>query len=95
MLYIFIRQDLQDYQDFLGLANLYPVHPVDPVRKWTIYAIEIKATKKPGPKDLRHLRQFGDRLNRPVRRFLFYLGEEYSTVDNVNLIPVGALFRGG
>ena len=36
-----------------------------------IYAIKIKATKRPGPKALRNLRQFGDRANRPVRRFLF------------------------
>ena len=60
----------------------------------TIYAIEIKSTRRPGPKDLRNLKQFGDRLNRPVKRFLFYLGEEYRTVDNIRLIPIGALFRG-
>jgi hypothetical protein len=59
-----------------------------------IYAIEIKATKRPGPKALRNLRQFGDRSNRPVRRFLFYLGEDYRSVDNISLIPIGALFRG-
>jgi predicted AAA+ superfamily ATPase len=60
----------------------------------TIYAIEIKATRNPGPKDLRNLKQFGDRLNRPVRRYLFYLGEDYGTVGSVSLIPIGALFRG-
>ena len=59
----------------------------------TIYAIEIKSTRKPGPKDLRNLKQFEDRLNRPVRRYLFYLGEDYDTVGTVSLIPIGALFR--
>ena len=33
------------------------------------------------------------RLNRPVRRYLIYLGEEYRTIDNVQLLPVAALFR--
>jgi predicted AAA+ superfamily ATPase len=71
-------------------------HEVDLVFEMddTIYAIEIKSTKRPGPKDFRNLRQFDDRSNRPVRRFLFYLGEEYRTVDNISLIPIGALFRG-
>jgi len=60
----------------------------------TVYAIEIKATKSPGPKDFRNLRQFGTRLNKQIKRFLFYLGDEYRDVDNIKLIPVGALFRG-
>ena len=60
----------------------------------TVYAIEIKSTKRPGPRDLRNLRQFGNRLNRPVKRFLFYPGEEYRTVDDIRLLPVGSLFRG-
>ena len=59
-----------------------------------IYAVEIKGTKRPGPRDFRNLRQFEDRLNRPVKRILFYLGEEYSTVDDIRLLPIGALFRG-
>jgi len=60
----------------------------------TIYAVEIKETKKPRPKDFRSLRQFKDRLNRPIKRILFYSGEEYSTVDDIQLLPIGALFRG-
>jgi len=60
----------------------------------TIYAVEIKSTRKPAPRDLHNLRQFKDRLKRPVRRFLVYLGEEYRTVDNIQLLPVGTLFRG-
>jgi predicted AAA+ superfamily ATPase len=60
----------------------------------TVYAIEIKATRRPGPKDLRNLRQFRTRHNQPVKRFLFYLGEDYRNVDGIRLVPVGALFRG-
>jgi predicted AAA+ superfamily ATPase len=60
----------------------------------TVYAIEIKSTRRPAPRDLHNLVQFSDRLNRPVRRYLVYLGEEYRTTDNVQLLPVAALFRG-
>ena len=60
----------------------------------TVYAVEIKATKRPGPKDYQSLKQFEDRLKRPVKRILFYLGEEYSAVDGIRLIPIGALHRG-
>lgn len=60
----------------------------------TVYAVEVKSTKRPGPKDFRNLRQFEDRLNRPVNRFLFYPGEEYGNVDNVRVLPIAALHRG-
>lgn len=60
----------------------------------TVYVIEIKSTKRPGPRDLRGLRQFKDRLNRPVKRILFYMGEEYDTNGDITLIPIGAIFRG-
>jgi predicted AAA+ superfamily ATPase len=60
----------------------------------TVYAVEIKATKRPGPRDLQNLKQFEDRLKRPIKRILFYPGEEYSTVDGIRLIPIGALHRG-
>ena len=60
----------------------------------TVYAIEIKSTRRPAPRDLRNLGQFSDRLNRPVRRYLVYLGEEYRTIDNIQLLPAAALFRG-
>ena len=60
----------------------------------TVYAIEIKSTRRPAPRDLHNLGQFSDRLDRPVRRYLVYLGEEYRTIDNIQLIPAGALFRG-
>jgi len=60
----------------------------------TVYAIEIKSTRRPAHRDFHNLVRFTDRLNRPVRRYLFYQGEEYLTIDNVQLLPVAALFRG-
>ena len=60
----------------------------------TIYAVEIKATRRPGPRDLQNLRNFEDRQTRPIKKFLFYLGEEYSEIDDIRLIPVAALYRG-
>jgi predicted AAA+ superfamily ATPase len=60
----------------------------------TVYAIEIKSTQRPAPRDLHNLGQFSDRLKRPVRRYLVYLGEEYRTIDNIRLLPAAALFRG-
>jgi uncharacterized protein len=60
----------------------------------TVYAIEVKSTERPSPRDLHTLAQFSDRLNRPVLRYLVYRGEEYRTIENVRLLPVSALFRG-
>lgn len=60
----------------------------------TLYACEIKATQRPGPKDFRNLRNFKDRLNRPIKRYLFYLGDQYKTQDNITQIPIAALFKG-
>ena len=59
-----------------------------------VYAIEIKSTQRPAPRDLRNLKQFNDRLKRPVRRYFIYPGEEYRTIDNIKLLPAAALFRG-
>ncbi len=59
-----------------------------------LHACEVKATERPGPKDIRNLLAFEDRLNRPIKRFLFYLGDDYKDKDGVTLIPIAALFRG-
>jgi predicted AAA+ superfamily ATPase len=59
-----------------------------------LYACEIKATERPGPKDFRNLRNFKDRLNRPVKRILFYLGDRYENQNGITLMPVAALYRG-
>ena len=60
----------------------------------TVYAVEIKATKRPGPRDIQNLRQFEDRLKRPVKRILFYPGEAYSEVNGIRLIPIAVLYKG-
>jgi predicted AAA+ superfamily ATPase len=60
----------------------------------TVHAVEIKATRNPGPRAFRNLGHFRPRRNKPVRRFLFYLGDKYDTIDDIRLLPVGALFRG-
>ena len=59
-----------------------------------VFAVEIKSTRMPSPRDLQNLRQFKDRLNRPVKRFLVYMGDEYRMIGNIQLLPVGALFKG-
>jgi predicted AAA+ superfamily ATPase len=60
----------------------------------TVYAIEIKSTRRPSPRDLTNLKQFRNGLNRPARCFLFYMGDEYQVIDNVQLTPIGSIFRG-
>jgi len=42
-----------------------------------LYAVEIKATTKPGAKDFRNLKEFGKKMNLDTKLFLFYLGTEY------------------
>ena len=59
-----------------------------------IHAVEVKATQKPGARDVQNFRRFIQNVNRPVKAFLFYTGEEYRTVDQIQFIPIGALFRG-
>ena len=60
----------------------------------TVYAIEIKATRKPGPRDVANLKHFEDRLKRPVKRILFYPGEQYATLNGIRLVPITALYQG-
>jgi uncharacterized protein len=59
-----------------------------------LYAIEVKSTRHPGRSDITSLMNFKPKKNLKVQRFLFYLGEEYQTVEDVRLIPAAALFRG-
>jgi len=59
-----------------------------------IYAIEIKATHNPSPRDVKNLVEFGEGLARPVKLYLFYLGGDYRQEGNVKIIPVAALRRG-
>jgi predicted AAA+ superfamily ATPase len=59
-----------------------------------VHAVEIKATRKPGRRDLTSLKRFVAPSGRRVKRYLLYMGEDYATEDTVNLIPIAALFRG-
>jgi len=60
----------------------------------TLYAIEIKSTRNPGPRDFHNLRQFKRQSERPVNCFLFYTGDTYDRCGDIRLIPIGALYRG-
>jgi uncharacterized protein len=59
-----------------------------------LHAVEIKATRHPGPRDLQHLKRFAKNTDRPVKAFLFYRGDTYETIDDIRLIPIAALYRG-
>lgn len=61
----------------------------------TVYAVEIKAAEKPGPRDIRNLTEFSRQTQAKCELILFYLGTEYRTVDTVRLIPIAALYRAG
>jgi predicted AAA+ superfamily ATPase len=71
-------------------------HEIDLVfeQAGTVHAVEIKATRKPGSRDLTNLKRFSDPSDREINRYLFYMGEDYATEDGVHLIPIAALFRG-
>ena len=58
-----------------------------------VYAIEIKATAKPGPRDVRSLIEFGKSLKQPTQLFLFYQGTEYRSLGEVKLIPIASLYK--
>ena len=59
-----------------------------------LYAIEIKSTKNPSARDIKNLVEFEKQLNRPIQKYLFYLGTEYNQINQVQLLPVACLHRG-
>jgi predicted AAA+ superfamily ATPase len=59
-----------------------------------IDAIEIKNTLRPSERDIRNLVEFSRSMKKRVKMFLFYPGEEYNSIKEVQLIPVAGLFRG-
>ncbi|HNW83731.1 MAG TPA: ATP-binding protein [bacterium] len=59
-----------------------------------LHAIEIKSVKTPSSKDITNLREFARQSEKEVKCYLFYLGEEYSEIDGIHLIPVYSLFCG-
>jgi uncharacterized protein len=86
----FIKADQFFYYKSIGGHEIDLVFETDGV----IYAIEIKNSPQPGPKDFRNLRQFKEQSDRPVSCFLFYTGEKYRQENSVKLIPISALYRG-
>lgn len=59
-----------------------------------VYAIEIKSTINPSRRDVRNLIEFSTAKNQEIKRYLFYPGTEYLSIENVKVIPVAALVRG-
>lgn len=57
-------------------------------------AIEIKNTVRPGPKDIRNLREFVESCGGPAKAYLLYTGLDYKTIDGIRLLPIAALWRG-
>lgn len=86
----FIKSDQFYYYKSAGGSEIDLVFEVD----HTLYAIEIKSTRNPGPRDFNNLRQFKRQSERPVNCFLFYTGDTYERCGDIRLIPIGALYRG-
>jgi predicted AAA+ superfamily ATPase len=57
-------------------------------RKGTVFAIEIKATKKVGQGDLRGLKSFAAFYGRPHTALVIYMGEHPAIIDSVEVLPV-------
>ncbi len=60
-----------------------------------LYAVEIKNTRRPGAKDMLGLKSFARDMDREVKCVLFYTGTERACENDVELVPVAALYRGG
>jgi len=59
-----------------------------------MYAIEIKNTLRPSSRDVRNLQEFSKAVKKRVKMYLFYPGEEYSSINDVKLVPLAGIFRG-
>lgn len=57
-----------------------------------LHAVEIKATKNPGTKELQNLTEFSKTVGRDCRLILFYLGDDYQYEKGVHILPVASLF---
>ena len=60
---------------------------------FNVATLEIFGSFNPAVRDVRNLRDFAQKMEKPVKAFLIYKGEKYKTIDNVQLIPAAALFR--
>lgn len=59
-----------------------------------VRAVEIKATKNPTPRDVRHVQAFVDQAPDTRRGYLMYMGAEYRQLGDVLCLPIAAIFRG-
>ena len=57
-------------------------------RKGAVFAIEIKATRKIGPGDLRGLKSFAAFYGKPHTSLVVYMGESPARMDGVEILPV-------
>lgn len=48
----------------------------------------------PAKRDVNNLIDFEKQLKRPVQKYLFYTGTEYTQINHVHLLPVACLHRG-
>ncbi|MBF0103870.1 MAG: ATP-binding protein [Deltaproteobacteria bacterium] len=64
------------------------------VEKKSIKAVEIKSTCKPSHKDIKNLQEFVGTDNKNRSGYLFYLGEDYKKIDDIQCIPIAAIYRG-
>lgn len=86
----FIAADRLDYSRSVGGREIDVVFEADGV----LHAIEIKATAHPTGRDLRNLREFAQSFDRPVKSYLFHMGDERVERDGVTFVPITSLYRG-
>lgn len=64
------------------------------VEKEKIKAVEIKSTLRPSGKDIKNLKEFVGMDSKNRKGYLFYLGEDYQTIEGIRCVPIAALYRG-
>ena len=85
----FIKSEQLYYYKSVGGAEIDIIFEAE----GAVHAIEIKASKVIDKRDCRNLIDFSaNRKN--VRAYIFYLGQNYQTIENVSCIPIAALRRG-
>lgn len=58
-----------------------------------IWAIEIKSGKTISGKDIRNLREFAVKSDKPLTKIIFHMGSDYYREDNIEVRPISTLFR--
>ena len=59
-----------------------------------ISTIEIKNTLRPSSRDVSNLVEFSRGTKKRVKMYLFYPGDRYGTINNVNIVPVASIING-